>query len=1146
MSLFLNPHRTVKFSFVIVILGFLVYGDNQVEAQVKVLSNSRHAYGDITNTIDQLLGAGHVGTDIIVDSTSMSGDTFSGGPAAAINPNATYYDHTGAMVSSSAPYGINTTSYTGYTGDNVTIYNQYVSYDMTYNYAFTVSTNSPPPIFHTAPGNAGWGSSPGIEWTIPDGPEITFGGTSLSELTARNAGLMAVIKYNHPSWNWLDVKASLRQTASNWNTGYNSATYGFGVVSYASSTALTDGEIKLQPPVARTTTNAFGQNTFTLYPYKQTRRVKEVLFQFDSNPGFQPGELSLNDVITTHGGTKIMEYSDLTATSTLAPIITAFSDKYFAWFTADDANDNTADFSRIDTYSVLGPLSQNQIEFHSYFNILTPTNNSVTSDLPTFTWSEPSSYFGISKYQLYIDGSLHTDNITGTTTTIVTPLSDGSHTWYIVAVNGNGATSSSQSTRTIQVNSGYTESQIWYVDNVLGNDLNDGSESSPWGTIAKAVSVAQPGNTVIIVKNDGVPYREDISPTPVALGDPNITFRGIDAQNKPDILGSQDVSHPSVGGWTAYGGGNPNTYQKSIISAGVLATGPSINSLEKKVRNSTSQNSLNEGEWYSTGVTVYYRLDTGEDINTLHIEAGKENYGLFCLSGNTFKDLVVKYTNQIGVLIADRCIGEGLEVADNGATGVYFYNSSPSTNTDSILRYSTIENSSTNGVYMASLKNAQLYNNVIRDNGIGINVNNGTNDTSVRNNILIDNTKNIEFNIGGALTNFVASNNNWSNGTVDSHWINTFQGTDNQASTSPLFVDLINSDFSLQSFSPNIDTGIDVSLTSDILGNPIYGTPDIGAYEYQPPFTIGSDNINVTSEIRIYADGKYRHTTATSSSETATLSVSPIGGFGVNDYAEYMDISINTWEPDSEDAIKSWTATSSYATSTVFTISGLATDTDYDIKIDGSDSSEISGSNCDSSTCSTDSGGTLSFTYTGSWSTHVFSVERSEVIVPPAPDSGGGGSGGGGGGSSSRSKKENTETENVASSTQETKDLDKEKTRETLLLKIDELKKLITVLRVQLTERTHATTGYVFTKKLEIGDDNNDVLMLQKKLNALGFHVSPTGPGSYGFETTFYGSKTTEALRRFQCYYNIICFGTTGSTGYGSFGPQTRAKMNEI
>ncbi|MCA9355717.1 peptidoglycan-binding protein [Candidatus Kaiserbacteria bacterium] len=337
-----------------------------------------------------------------------------------------------------------------------------------------------------------------------------------------------------------------------------------------------------------------------------------------------------------------------------------------------------------------------------------------------------------------------------------------------------------------------------------------------------------------------------------------------------------------------------------------------------------------------------------------------------------------------------------------------------------------------------------------------------------------------------------------------------------------------------------------MSLTSDILGNPIYGTPDIGAYEYQPPFTIGSDNINVTSEIRVYADGKYRHTTATSTSETATLSVSPIGGFVVNDYAEYMDISINTWEPDSEDAIKSWTATSSYATSTVFTITGLATDTDYDIKIDGSDSSEISGSNCDSSTCSTDSGGTLSFTYTGSWSTHVFSVERSEVIVPPAPDSGGGGSGGGGGGSSSRSKKENTETENVTSSTQETENLDKAKTRESLLLKIDELKKLIIVLKAQLAERTNVASRYVFTKKLEIGDDNNDVLMLQKKLNALGFHVSPTGPGSYGFETTFYGSKTIEALKRFQCYHNIICFGTIGSTGFGSFGPQTRAKMNEI
>lgn len=40
--------------------------------------------------------------------------------------------------------------------------------------------------------------------------------------------------------------------------------------------------------------------------------------------------------------------------------------------------------------------------------------------------------------------------------------------------------------------------------------------------------------------------------------------------------------------------------------------------------------------------------------------------------------------------------------------------------------------------------------------------------------------------------------------------------------------------FNLIADSPCIGAGIDVGLTEDILGNPIAGTPDIGAYEYQP------------------------------------------------------------------------------------------------------------------------------------------------------------------------------------------------------------------------------------------------------------------------------------------------------------------------
>lgn len=40
-------------------------------------------------------------------------------------------------------------------------------------------------------------------------------------------------------------------------------------------------------------------------------------------------------------------------------------------------------------------------------------------------------------------------------------------------------------------------------------------------------------------------------------------------------------------------------------------------------------------------------------------------------------------------------------------------------------------------------------------------------------------------------------------------------------------------DFSLQVGSPAINTGVDVGLTEDILGNPIVGVPDMGAYEKQ-------------------------------------------------------------------------------------------------------------------------------------------------------------------------------------------------------------------------------------------------------------------------------------------------------------------------
>ncbi|WAC08783.1 MAG: hypothetical protein OS130_06235 [Thermodesulfobacteriota bacterium] len=356
-SPFLLNHNTFRFVLVgsIVIGGFLFFGIGKASAaQIKILSDSRHAYSRIISVINQLLGKGHVGTDIIVDSTNM-GSFFIPNVNCTLNASATNYDHNGDPVRSRAPYQLFTTSAQGYRGDSDSEYNLSASHDLAHNFAYTsvLPVGTPPPAFHIAPGGDGWHSGAGIEWTLDCS---VFDCRTLSALTAENAGIMTAMRYNHPTWNWFDTKAALRQTATNWKTGYNPNSYGFGTVNYVTANALRDNQLSLQPPEAIAETNFLGAILFHLYPFKQTRRVKEVLFQFGNAPSFHGSELTISQ-IQALGGTKVMEYSGITS-QTFAPLTTGINNAYFVWFTADNANDNAASFSRIDTYSVLGPLNQ--------------------------------------------------------------------------------------------------------------------------------------------------------------------------------------------------------------------------------------------------------------------------------------------------------------------------------------------------------------------------------------------------------------------------------------------------------------------------------------------------------------------------------------------------------------------------------------------------------------------------------------------------------------------------------------------------------------------------------------------------------------------------------------------------------------------
>ena len=102
------------------------------------------------------------------------------------------------------------------------------------------------------------------------------------------------------------------------------------------------------------------------------------------------------------------------------------------------------------------------------FDISSPINNSLAlSDKPTLSWSASSdSRSGLAKYQLYIDNSLDTDNISSSTTS-VTPtnsLSCGNRTWYI---------------RTYDNADNYTDSSVFNLTMVCGSGLPPSASNQP-------------------------------------------------------------------------------------------------------------------------------------------------------------------------------------------------------------------------------------------------------------------------------------------------------------------------------------------------------------------------------------------------------------------------------------------------------------------------------------------------------------------------------------------------------------------------------------------------------------------------------------------------------------------------------------------
>ena len=114
------------------------------------------------------------------------------------------------------------------------------------------------------------------------------------------------------------------------------------------------------------------------------------------------------------------------------------------------------------------------------FSLVSPVNGSNTSNSkPTLTWNA-SSDPDVSYYQLYIDNSLDTNSISGTSVVPANHLTCGTHTWFVRAVDNAGNTTDS-STFTLSIICGSTP--VWLLNQINQNqsqaddDIIDSNEN---------------------------------------------------------------------------------------------------------------------------------------------------------------------------------------------------------------------------------------------------------------------------------------------------------------------------------------------------------------------------------------------------------------------------------------------------------------------------------------------------------------------------------------------------------------------------------------------------------------------------------------------------------------------------------------------
>jgi len=372
-----------------------------------------------------------------------------------------------------------------------------------------------------------------------------------------------------------------------------------------------------------------------------------------------------------------------------------------------------------------------------------------------------------------------------------------------------------------------------------GDNSNAGTQSSPFRTIRKGVSILAPSDTLHI---RGGTYTEGLNSNfdTIPSGTSWANAVTISAYN-----GEIVTMKPSGGGSVIV----LNNGHKYIIFDGITIDAMSVTNFGIALSNGVTFIRVQNGVVKNaplTGVMTTHTANRVHDHEFINLEVFN--------NGTTRLDH--------GFYIAgDDTLIEDCLIHDNAGYGVHVYNGGGGSQSAdrNIVRRNKIYNNNLSlggsfGVIIGSGDANIVYNNIIWGNQNGIQVNlQGASNSKVYNNTVYGNDSRGIF-IGGQSKDAIIKNNIVFNNpiAIEDNGVNTILSKN--LTTDPLFADASTADFSIVAGSPAIDVGVTlVEVSSDFDGvlRPQGSGYDIGAYEYVSSGPSGPQAILAPTNLRI-------------------------------------------------------------------------------------------------------------------------------------------------------------------------------------------------------------------------------------------------------------------------------------------------------